>query len=141
MCGGTWPPFHGETKTRPDSQFPLDGTDNLIDAIRLLSPSKGAEDFSPWRKPWENVLTKMPVSPRGAKDVNPRLAARRPPAHSASGFWDDSKMAESLWPQSIWPIGSWYFSAIASLLPSQLVFGMTILCLGGGQWRIYVEGL
>ena len=32
MCGGTWPPFHGETKTRPDNRFPLDGTDNLIDA-------------------------------------------------------------------------------------------------------------
>ena len=39
MCGGTWPPFHGETKTRTDNQFPLDGTDNLIDAISLSERS------------------------------------------------------------------------------------------------------
>ena len=38
MCGGTWPPFHGELKTRPDDQFLLDGTDNLIDAPTTFQP-------------------------------------------------------------------------------------------------------
>jgi RHS repeat-associated protein len=35
MCGGTWPPFHGEPKPGPtetSAGFSLDGTDNLIDA-------------------------------------------------------------------------------------------------------------
>jgi hypothetical protein len=41
MCGGTWPPFHGKLKTRPDNQFPLDGTDNLIDAPPVMTIRMG----------------------------------------------------------------------------------------------------
>jgi hypothetical protein len=37
MCGGTWPPFHGEPQPGYNTRFVLDGTDNLIDA----PPAKG----------------------------------------------------------------------------------------------------
>ena len=33
MYGGTWPPHKVEPATRTDKSFPLDGADNLIDAL------------------------------------------------------------------------------------------------------------
>jgi hypothetical protein len=32
MCGGTWPPLHGELSPRTNKQFLLDAADDLIDA-------------------------------------------------------------------------------------------------------------
>jgi len=47
---------------------------------RSTKPPQGAEDFSPWRKPWDRGSPKIAPAPRGAEDFSP---GRKPWERSA----------------------------------------------------------
>jgi hypothetical protein len=67
MCGGTWPPFHGEPKPGPtetSAGFSLDGADNLIDAppavFAMYEHDSYAHGTSSWAQRRICFIPRMP---------------------------------------------------------------------------------
>jgi len=84
MCGGTWPPLHGEPSTRTDQRILLDGADDLIDAKGERRTFQGpearktlAQGVSPGGQP-PHPASGRPLPPWGERA---RVRGRPHPTH------------------------------------------------------------